>query len=161
MFLDEVLSYISIKLSRTFVPRYEHAAKSYKKKCNQFGVFSCRYGRIFKSHLFGSPTIVSCDHEFNLFILQNEEKLFQVSYPKSMQGILGKYSLIIATGEIHKKLRSFAVSFIGTSKSTPEFFHLAENMSISMMDSWKSCKPVSFYKEAKEVYSTFSSLITW
>ena len=32
MFLDEVLSYISIKLSRTFVPRYEHAAKSYKKK---------------------------------------------------------------------------------------------------------------------------------
>ncbi|XP_075652103.1 cytochrome P450 724B1 [Castanea sativa] len=123
-------------------------------KSNSIGSFlqqrCSRYGRIFKSHLFGSPTIVSCDHEFNLFILQNEEKLFQVSYPKSMQGILGKYSLIIATGEIHKKLRSFAVSFIGTSKSTPEFFHLAENMSISMMDSWKSCKRVSFYKEAKE-----------
>ncbi|KAK7823080.1 cytochrome p450 90a1 [Quercus suber] len=132
-------------------------------KSNSIGSFlqqhCSRYGRIFKSHLFGSPTIVSCDHEFNLFILQNEEKLFQVSYPKSMQGILGKYSLIIATGEIHKKLRSFAVSFIGTSKSTPEFFHLAENMSISMMDSWKSCKPVSFYKEAKEARARLSSTV--
>ncbi|KAL1104501.1 hypothetical protein V6Z11_D04G069500 [Gossypium hirsutum] len=36
-----------------------------------------RYGRVFKSHLFGSPTIVSCDHELNMVVLQNEEKLFK------------------------------------------------------------------------------------
>ncbi|GMY13227.1 cytochrome P450 724B1 isoform X1 [Fagus crenata] len=122
-------------------------------KSNSIGSFlqerCSRYGRIFKSHIFGSPTIVSCDHELNMFILQNEEKLFQVSYPKQMQCILGKYSLIIATGELHRKLKSFAVSFISTSKSSPEFLHFVEKMSLSMMDSWKTSKEVSFYKEVK------------
>lgn len=113
---------------------------------------ACRYGRIFKSHLFGSPTIVSCDHEFNMFILQNEEKLFQVSYPKVMHDILGKYNLLMVSGDLHKKLRSFAVTFIGTSKSSPEFLHFVENLSVSMIGSWKNCKQVSFYKEAKAVH---------
>ncbi|XP_015163569.1 cytochrome P450 724B1-like [Solanum tuberosum] len=41
-----------------------------------------RYGKIFKSNIFGAPTIVSCDLELNTFVLQNEGKLFQSSYPK-------------------------------------------------------------------------------
>ncbi|XP_041006406.1 cytochrome P450 724B1-like [Juglans microcarpa x Juglans regia] len=122
-------------------------------KSNSLGSFlqehCSRYGRIFKSHLFGSPTIVSCDHELNMFILQNEEKLFQASYPKPMHDILGKHSLLIVSGDIHKKIRSFAVSFVGMSKSSPEFLHSVETLTISMMDSWKNCKAVSFYKEAK------------
>ncbi|XVF57915.1 hypothetical protein PTKIN_Ptkin07bG0020800 [Pterospermum kingtungense] len=109
-----------------------------------------RYGRVFKSHLFGSPTVVSCDHELNLFVLQNEEKLFQVSYPKAMHGILGNFSLLIVSGDVHKKLRNIGASFIGASKSKPEFLHCVEKMSISMMNSWKSCKQVGFYKEVKK-----------
>lgn len=116
-----------------------------------FLLFSCRYGRIFKSHLFGSPTIVSCDHELNMFILQNEEKLFQASYPKPMHDILGKHSLLIVSGDIHKKIRSFAVNFVCTSKSSPEFLDSVETLTISMMDSWRNRKAVSFYKEAKVV----------
>jgi hypothetical protein len=113
--------------------------------------FGFRYGRIFKSHLLGSPTIVSCDHEFNMFVLQNEEKLFQVSYPKAMHDILGKYNLLMVSGDLHKKFRGFAVSFISTSKSSPEFLHFVENLSVSMIGSWRNCKQVSFYKEAKAV----------
>ncbi|KAE8021435.1 hypothetical protein FH972_007325 [Carpinus fangiana] len=108
-----------------------------------------RYGKIFKSHLLGSPTIVSCDHELNMFVLQNEEKLFQASYPKAMLGILGKYNLLMVSGDLHKKLRSFAVSFIGTSKSSPEFLHFVEKLSLSMIGSWRNSKQVSFYNEAK------------
>ncbi|CAL9014708.1 unnamed protein product [Prunus brigantina] len=108
-----------------------------------------RYGKVFKSHLFGSPTIVSCDLELNMFILQNEEKLFQASYPKAMYGILGKHSLLIISGELHRKLRSIAVSFIANSKSDPDFLHWVQKLSISMMDSWNGCKQVSFYKQAK------------
>ena len=112
-----------------------------------------RYGRVFKSHLFGSPTVVSCDHELNLFVLQNEEKLFQVSYPKAMHGILGKFSLLIVSGDLHKKLRNIGASFISASKSKPDFLNCVEKMSISMMNSWKSCKEIGFYKEVKKVRS--------
>lgn len=110
-----------------------------------------RYGRVFKSHLFGGPTIVSCDHELNMFVLQNEEKLFQASYPKPMLGILGKFSLLVVSGDLHKKFRNLAVSFISTSKSTPEFLHFVEKLSVSMMNSWKHCKEIPFYQEAKKL----------
>ncbi|KAK6267256.1 hypothetical protein QUC31_018093 [Theobroma cacao] len=109
-----------------------------------------RYGRVFKSHLFGSPTVVSCDHELNWFVLQNEEKFFRVSYPKAMHGILGKFSLLIVSGDVHKKLRNVGASFISASKSKPNFANCVEKMSISMMNSWKNCKQIGFYKEVKK-----------
>ncbi|CAN6575041.1 unnamed protein product [Malus baccata var. baccata] len=108
-----------------------------------------RYGKVFKSHLFGSPTIVSCDLELNMFILQNEDKLFQASYPKSIHGIVGKHSLLTVSGNLHRKLRSIAVSFISVSKSSPDFLDLVQKLSISMMESWNGCKQVSFFEQAK------------
>lgn len=114
-------------------------------------LYVCRYGKVFKSHLFGAPTIVSCDLELNMFILQNEGKMFETSYPKPIHGILGKYSLLLVSGDLHKKLRKIVVSFSSSSKSTPEFLHWVEKLSISMMESWKNRTQVSFFKEAKTV----------
>ncbi|KAA8548168.1 hypothetical protein F0562_004571 [Nyssa sinensis] len=123
-------------------------------KSNSMGSFlekhCSRYGKVFKSHLFGCPAIVSCDHELNTFILQNEERLFQSSYPKAVHGILGKLSMMLVSGELHKKLRSVAVSFISMSKSMPAFLHSVEKLSISVMESWKERREVVFFKEAKE-----------
>ncbi|XP_010248711.1 PREDICTED: cytochrome P450 724B1 [Nelumbo nucifera] len=116
-----------------------------------------RYGKIFKSHLFGCPTIVSCDHELNMFILQNEEKLFQCSYPKPIHGILGKHSLLVVVGDVHKKLRSFALSLASTCKSKPEYLHDIEKLAISLMESWKERKEVMFYEEAKKF--TFNLIV--
>lgn len=113
-----------------------------------------RYGRVFKSHLFGSPTVVSCDLELNTFILQNEEKLFQSSYPKQVHDILGKLSLMLVSGDLHRKLRNVALSFTTTSKSRPDFLHYVEKLSISVMKSWKDRRQVLFFKEAKEVRRT-------
>ncbi|WCJ21221.1 Cytochrome P450 724B1 [Euphorbia peplus] len=110
-----------------------------------------RYGKVFKSHLFGSPTIVSCDYEFNMFILQNEDKLFPASYPKAMEGILGSSSLLMVSGELHRKLRGIVVNFSGISKSNPTFLHSLEKLAISMMDSWKGCKEIEFHKQAKKL----------
>ncbi|CAL5371748.1 unnamed protein product [Camellia sinensis] len=109
-----------------------------------------RYGKVFKSHLFGSPTIVSCDHELNTFILQNEGKLFQSSYPKPVLDILGKLSIMLVSGDLHRKLRSIAVSFISVSRTKPDFLHYVEKLSTSVMESWKAHQEVTFYKEAKK-----------
>lgn len=114
-------------------------------------IVCCSYGKVFKSHLFGSPTIVSGDPELNLFILQNEEKLFRASYTKPVLDIVGKLSLIAVSGELHKKLRSIAVSFITSSKSTPHFLLLVEKMSLSIMNSWKEQKQIAFHVETKKV----------
>ncbi|KAK3012827.1 hypothetical protein RJ639_010419 [Escallonia herrerae] len=123
-------------------------------KSNSMGSFlqqhCSRYGRVFKSHLFGYPTIVSCDLELNAYILQNEGRLFQSSYPKPVHDILGKLSLMLVCGELHKKLRNVAVSFISTYKSRPDLHHYVEKLSISVMKSWKDRQQVLFFKEAKQ-----------
>lgn len=108
-----------------------------------------RYGKVFKSHLFGHRTIVSCDHELNIFVLQNEEKLFQSSYPQALHGILGRLSLILVTGNVHRKLRSLIQGMIGGTKSTINFLSSIESLSIAIMESWKGKKQVVFDKEAR------------
>uniref|UniRef100_A0A7N0T7X2 Cytochrome P450 724B1 n=1 Tax=Kalanchoe fedtschenkoi TaxID=63787 RepID=A0A7N0T7X2_KALFE len=108
-----------------------------------------RYGKVFSSHLFGWPTVISCDLELNMFILHNEEKLFLTNYPKAMHEILGKLSLLIVTGEIHRKLRSVVVTFSNSHKSAPGFLRCVERLSTEVMDKWESARQLDFCKEAK------------
>lgn len=112
-----------------------------------------RYGKVFKSHLFGSPTIVSCDFEFNMYILQNEGTLFPVDYPKVMHNILGKFSLLLVKGDLHRKLRSTIISFVSATKHESNFLHCVEMLALSRINSWiPISKQVAFYEEAKRVW---------
>ncbi|XP_019241807.1 PREDICTED: cytochrome P450 724B1-like [Nicotiana attenuata] len=109
-----------------------------------------RYGEVFKSNLFGSPTIVSCDLEFSIFVLQNEGRLFQSSYPKSVRDILGKHSLMLVTGDLHKKFRSIETGIINKFKCKPDFLDSIDKLCTSLMESWTGNQVVLFSKEAKQ-----------
>lgn len=116
-----------------------------------------RYGKVFKSHLFCTPTIVSCDQELNHFILQNEEKLFQCSYPKPIHGILGKSSMIVVVGDTHKRLRNLALTLVSTTKSRAGYLNDIERIVHRIIDSWKDKKRVLFCEEARKL--TFSVIV--
>ncbi|KAK4845683.1 hypothetical protein QYF36_007777 [Acer negundo] len=116
-----------------------------------------RYGKVFRTHLFFSPTIVSCDPELNYFILQNEGKLFQCSYPKPIHGILGNVSMLVAVGDTHKRLRNVALSLVTITKSKPEFLHDIERTAIQILDSWKDNPQVIFCEEARKF--TFNVIV--
>ncbi|XP_008229769.1 PREDICTED: cytochrome P450 724B1-like [Prunus mume] len=128
---------------------------------NSLGAFlqhhCSRYGKVFKSHLFLSPTIVSCDQELNYFILQNEGKLFECSYPKPIHGILGKSSMLVAVADTHKRLRNVAVSLVSITKSKPEFLSDIEATTISILHSWKDKSQVIFCEEARKF--TFNVIV--
>ncbi|CAN4082359.1 unnamed protein product [Withania somnifera] len=110
-----------------------------------------RYGKVFKSFIFGSPTIISCDLELNRFVLQNEGKLFQSSYPKPIRDILGKHSLMLVTDrELHKKLRSIEIGLINKFKCTPNFLGNIDKLCVSLMESWRGNQLVLFAKQAKQ-----------
>lgn len=116
-----------------------------------------RYGKVFKSHLFFSPTIVSCDQELNYFILQNEDKLFECSYPKPIHGILGKLSMLCVVGDTHKRLRNVAINLVSTTKSKPEFLTHIEKTTLQVLDSWKDKKQIIFCQEARKF--TFNVIV--
>ncbi|KAJ9169894.1 hypothetical protein P3X46_018041 [Hevea brasiliensis] len=128
---------------------------------NSLGAFlqdhCSRYGKVFKSHLFFSPTVVSCDQELNYFILQNEGKLFQCSYPKPIHGILGNVSMLVAVGDTHKRLRNVALSLVTITKSKPEFLNDIERTAIQILNSWKDKRQVIFCEEARKF--TFNVIV--
>ncbi|CAK9173563.1 unnamed protein product [Ilex paraguariensis] len=74
-----------------------------------------KYGTVFTTHVFGEPTVFSADPETNRFILQNEGKLFESSYPGSISNLLGRHSLLLMRGSLHKRMHSLTMSFANSS----------------------------------------------
>lgn len=122
-------------------------------------IWDFRYGKVFKSHLFFAPTVVSCDQDLNYFILQNEGKLFQCSYPKPIHGILGNVSMLVAVGDTHKRLRNVALSLVSITKSKPEFLNDIERIAIQILNSWKDKQQVMFCEEARKVLFLYYLLV--
>jgi len=70
----------------------------------------------FISCLLGKWAVVSVDPVFNKFVMQNEGKLFQSSYPKSFRDLVGKNGVITAQGEQQRKLHSIASNMMRLDK---------------------------------------------
>ncbi|KAL6183388.1 hypothetical protein ACLB2K_044799 [Fragaria x ananassa] len=75
-----------------------------------------RFGKIFSCSLFGKRCVVSADPSFNRFVMQNEGKLFQSSYPKSFKDLVGKNGVITVHGEQQRKLHSIASNMMRLDK---------------------------------------------
>lgn len=125
----------------------------------------CRYGRVFKSHLFCTPTVVSCDQDLNHFILQNEERLFQCSYPRPIHGILGKSSMLVVLGEDHKRLRNLALALVTSTKLKPSYLGDIEKIALHVVGAWRrhggsgGVRVVAFCEEARKVRHVASASI--
>ncbi|KAL8123799.1 cholesterol 22-monohydroxylase CYP90B51 isoform X1 [Apium graveolens] len=108
-----------------------------------------RYGKIFKSNLFGGPTIVSADAGLNRFILQNEGKLFECSYPSSIGGILGKWSMLVLVGDMHRDMRAISLNFLSNARLKTKLLKEVEAHSLFVLNSWKHNSTFCAQDEAK------------
>ncbi len=64
-----------------------------------------RYGPVFKTRLLGQPTLFLKSPEANQFVLLNEDKYFETTWPDSVRQLLGPLSLATQTGAAHKQRR--------------------------------------------------------
>ncbi|GAB2283059.1 hypothetical protein Dimus_017590 [Dionaea muscipula] len=109
-----------------------------------------RYGKIYKSNLFGEPTIVSADSGLNRFILQNEGRLFECSYPSSIGGILGKWSMLVLVGDMHRHMRTISLNFLNHGRLRTHLLREVEKHTMLVLGSWKENCPFSAQDEAKK-----------
>nr|VDD56962.1 unnamed protein product [Brassica oleracea] len=96
-----------------------------------------KYGKIYRSNLFGEPTIVSADAGLNRFILQNEGRLFECSYPRSIGGILGKWSMLVLVGDMHRDMRSISLNFLSHARLRTILLKDVERHTLFVLDSWQ------------------------
>ncbi|KAF7809734.1 cytochrome P450 90B1 [Senna tora] len=135
-FLGETISYLK-PYSATTLGQYmeQHIA---------------RYGKIYKSNLFGGPAIVSADAGLNRFILQNEGKLFECSYPRSIGGILGKWSMLVLVGDMHRDMRVISLNFLSHGRLRTHLLKEVEKHTLLVLSSWKQNSTFSAQDEAKK-----------
>ncbi|RDX99099.1 Cytochrome P450 90B1, partial [Mucuna pruriens] len=108
-----------------------------------------RYGTIYKSNLFGEPAIVSADAGLNRFILQNEGKLFEISYPTSIGKILGKWSMLVLVGDMHRDMRNISLNFLSYARLRSHIFKEVERHALLVLTSWKQNCTFSAQQQAK------------
>lgn len=94
-----------------------------------------RFGKIFKCSLFGEWAVVSADPGFNRFVMQNEGRLFQSSYPKSFRDLVGKNGVITVQGEQHRKLHRIASNMMRLDKLK---FHFLNDIQMIMLQTLKN-----------------------
>ncbi|KAB1217744.1 Cytochrome P450 90A1 [Morella rubra] len=108
-----------------------------------------RFGPIFTTHIFGEPTVFSADPETNRFILQNEGKLFDCSYPASISNLLGRHSLLLMKGGLHKRMHSLTMSFANSSIIRDHLLVDIDRLIRLNLDSWTG--RVLLMEEAKKI----------
>lgn len=113
-----------------------------------------RYGPIFTTHVFGEPTVFSADPVTNRFILQNEGRLFESSYPGSISNLLGKHSLLLMKGGLHKRMHSLTMSFTNSSIIKNHLLLDIDRLIRLNLDAWSD--RVLLMEEAKKVSYLFS-----
>ncbi|MED6217910.1 hypothetical protein PIB30_022050 [Stylosanthes scabra] len=94
-----------------------------------------KHGKIFKTRIMGSPTVIVNGSEANKFFLTNEFKLVKSSWPSSSVQLMGTDSIMETDGERHRFIRGL----IGTSLGYAGLEALVP----------KLCNHVRFFLESK------------
>ncbi len=64
-----------------------------------------RYGDVFRTHIFGQPTIYLAGADAVKFLLLNENQYFTATWPASTRALLGPASLSMQQGSVHQQRR--------------------------------------------------------
>ncbi|KAH7856249.1 hypothetical protein Vadar_034480 [Vaccinium darrowii] len=108
-----------------------------------------RFGPVFTTHVFGEPTVFSADPDTNRFILLNEGKLFESSYPGSISNLLGRHSLLLMKGSLHKRMHSLTMSFANSSIIRDHLMVDIDRLVRLNLESWTG--RVLLMEEAKKI----------
>ncbi|KAL5723847.1 ent-kaurenoic acid monooxygenase [Ranunculus cassubicifolius] len=112
---------------------------------------ACRYGDgvgIYRTNLFGSPSIIGCSPSFNKFVLQSED-IFSMKWPSSE--LFGRTSLVVVEGNPHARLRNYVLNSISRPDALRKVANIVQPLLVSKLRSWADKGRVTALKEVKKV----------
>ncbi|KAL6144243.1 hypothetical protein ACLB2K_054938 [Fragaria x ananassa] len=113
-----------------------------------------KYGKIFTTHLMGSPTVIVNGANANKFLLSNEFKLVISSWPSASVQLMGKDSIMEKQGERHRCLRGLIGSSLGQAGLETLVPKICNLMKLHLDTKWKGQDEISLYRSTKVL--TFS-----
>ncbi|HEY9673109.1 MAG TPA: cytochrome P450 [Waterburya sp.] len=107
-----------------------------------------QYGAIFKTHIFGRPTIMIGEAEANRFVLTNENQYFVVTWPASTKALLGPASLSLQTGGEHMKRRKL-LSQAFQPRALAGYATTMESITQRYLEKWERQGTLTWYPELR------------
>lgn len=107
-----------------------------------------KYGSIFKTSLFGQPTIVVKGEEANQFVITNEDRYFASAWPKSTRTLLGSLSLTIQRGHEHLQRRKLLAKAF-RPRALSSYIETIEAITQQYLQRWEEQKTLTWYPELR------------
>lgn len=108
-----------------------------------------KHGKIFKTRLLGSQTVIVNGAEANQFFLSNEFKLVISSWPSSSVQLMGKDCIMAKQGEQHRCLRGIiatTLSHAGLESLVPK---MCSTVQLHLDTYWLGQDTLSLYRSTK------------
>jgi cytochrome P450 len=108
-----------------------------------------KYGSVFKTNIFGRPTIMMIGSQANQFIFTNEKKYFENKWPPSTRTLLGPDALTIQTGDLHKSRRKILAQAF-QPRALAGYVPTMEIMTRRYLQKWEQQKTFAWYPRLRE-----------
>jgi len=107
-----------------------------------------QYGPIFKTSIFGQPTVFMCGQEASLFVFSNDNQYFVMNLPPSMKALLGPLSLPLQTGANHINRRKLLFQAFGP-RALVGYIGAMENITQRYLEKWAKMETMTWYPELR------------
>ncbi|KAM6549818.1 hypothetical protein CsatB_021494 [Cannabis sativa] len=108
-----------------------------------------KHGKIFKTHLMGSPTVIVNGANANKFVLSNEFKMVISSWPSSSVQLMGKNSIMEKQGERHRCLRGLISTTFGNAGLETLVPKICSSVLLHLDRKWSEKEDISLYRSTK------------
>jgi cytochrome P450 len=116
--------------------------KDFAKKRHQ------KYGSIFKTCLFGKPTILIKGANANQFLLSNENKYFTSTWPPSTRMLLGSLSLATQAGHQHRQRRKILAQAF-RPRALSGYIETMTNITDQYLQRWEEQQTLTWYPQLR------------
>ncbi len=108
-----------------------------------------KYGKIYKTNVFGSPTVMMIGAEANTFLFRNENKYVVSTWPKSTRILLGKQSLAVNNGSFHTSRRKLLYQAF-QPRALASYIPTMEQITDTYLEKWSQMKTLTWYPELRD-----------
>jgi len=101
-----------------------------------------RYGSaVFRSHLFGSATVVTADAEVSRFVLQSDARSFVPWYPRSLTELMGESSILLINGSLQRRVHGLIGAFFKSPQLKAQVTADMQRRLAPALASWRAQGP--------------------
>ncbi|GMN54897.1 hypothetical protein TIFTF001_024021 [Ficus carica] len=113
-----------------------------------------KHGKVFKTSLMGSPTVIVNGANANRFILSNEFKMVVSSWPSASVQLMGKNSIMEKQGERHRCLRGIISTTFGDAGLETLVPKICRSILSHLGQKWNCQEEISLYRSTKTMTFT-------